>query len=143
MKKMKVYLSLPISNYDEQERRQYAARTSGTLVWLHEDWDVVNPFHIASHVRKLKLDRGEWDEPSWEECMLHDIVALSECEKAVFCPGWERSEGCREEYQECLRLGIEIGYWDEQTETVLWSSRFNEEGKDKEPIVEDYLGLNW
>lgn len=141
MKKMKVYLSLPISGYDEQERRQYAARTSGTLVWLHEDWEVVNPFHIESHVRKRKLDQGDWSLPSYAELMLNDIVELHRCERAVFCPGWERSDGCREEYEECLRRGIEIGFWDEEKEAVLWSSRFNE--AKKEPVVEDYLGLNW
>lgn len=146
MKTEKVYLSLPISGYDEQERRQYAARTSGAMMWRYEGWNVVNPFHVASRVRKMKLEHGDWSQPSYEELMLHDIVALSECKKAVFCPGWELSDGCREEYVECLRRGVEIGFWDEGTETVFWKSRFGgmkQETADGQFVIDDYLGLHW
>lgn len=140
-----MYLSLPISGYDLRERQQYAARTSGTLMWRYEGWNVVNPFHVASRVRKLKLEQGDWSQPSYAELMLHDIIALGECRKAVFCRGWECSDGCREEYEECLRRGIEIGFWDDERETVFWKSRFGDGCGDgeRQPFIDDYLGLRW
>ena len=104
---MKVYLSLPISGYDETERRRYAAMTGARLMEEHEGWEVINPFHIASRVRKEKLDEGDWGLPTYDELMSADLKALRGCDLIVLCPGWHLSDGCMEEWVESLRLGME------------------------------------
>ena len=104
---MKVYLSLPISGYDEMERRSYAARTCGLLTFEHEDWEVVNPFLVADRLRKERLERGDFSLPSYEELMRADIEVLKGCELIVLCPGWHLSDGCLEEWVESLRMGME------------------------------------
>lgn len=111
---MKVYLSLPISGYEEQERWQYAARTSALLTIAHEDWEVINPFHVASRLEKQKMDEaGHIVKPTYEEYMSADLQALSECELALFCPGWHGSTGCRREMKECWSKGIDVAFLSE------------------------------
>ena len=106
---MKVYLSLPISGHDEKERYTYAARTSAMLTAEHEGWEVINPFHVAGHVHKRKMEEtGRLDRPTYEEYMRADIEALSNCQLAIFCPGWHTSDGCKEEMRECWWRGIEV-----------------------------------
>lgn len=124
-RKVLVYLSLPITGYDEMERRSFAGRTSGILMAKFEGWEVVNPLSIADRLRKERLVEGSFEEPSYDEYMKADIAALAKCEKAVFCKGWERSEGCKEEYAECLRRGIEICFWDDEDGSLFWQSRIN------------------
>lgn len=122
---MRVYLSLPITGYNEKERRSFAGRASGILMATHEDWMIVNPFNVADHVRRGKLEDGNFDEPTYDEFMAADIKELQQCEKAIFCSGWERSKGCKEEYAECLRRGIDIGFLAEDCESVMWQSKID------------------
>lgn len=107
---MKVYLSLPISGYDEQERRTFAARTCGFLNYEHEDWEIINPFMIADRLRKERLERGDFAIPTYNELMDADIQILRTCEMAVFCPGWHFSEGCQAEMLECRWHGLEVKF---------------------------------
>lgn len=111
---MKVYLSLPISGYDEHERRTFAARTCGFLTFEHEDWEVTNPFHIYDRLRKERLDKGDFSLPSYGEVMGEDIKALRSCELVIFCQGWYASEGCLEEMRECWWHGKGIGFLSEE-----------------------------
>ena len=108
---MKVYLSLPISGYDEKERWKYAARMSAVLAMMHEDWHVVNPFHVRDRLQRKKYDEtGVITLPSYDEMMKADIEELRKCDLALFCPGWYASEGCREEMRECWWHGIGIAF---------------------------------
>lgn len=110
---MKVYLSLPISGYDEMERRRYAAMMGAKAMVEHEDWDIINPFHVASRVKKDKIENGDWGEPTYDELMKADLKALLTCDLIAFCPGWHLSEGCLEEWLESLRLGMEHVFLEE------------------------------
>lgn len=102
---MKAYLSFPITGYDEKERRRFAAMTSEMLMRKYF-FDVVNPLHIADKIKKMHLDEGNWDEPTYEEYMSADIKQLLECDVIIFCQGWYLSDGCLEEYIEALRANI-------------------------------------
>lgn len=106
---MKVYLSLPISGYDRKERWNYAARTCAALTWEHPDWHVVNPFHVSSRLHREKMERtGRVDLPTYEEMMEADLNELSDCQLAVFCPGWNASEGCKREMELCRQEKIDV-----------------------------------
>ena len=104
---MKVYLSLPISGYDEMERRTYAARMCGLLTYEHEGWEVFNPFLVADRLRKERLERGDFSLPSYDELMREDLKVLRGCDMIALCPGWHLSDGCLEEWVESLKLGME------------------------------------
>lgn len=111
---MKVFLSLPVSGFDEQERWQYAARTSAMLAIRHDGWEVVNPFHIASRLVKQKIDdTGFIVSPTHDEYMRANIEALSQCDLVLFCPGWHLSEECKEEMTESRMRGIDVALLDE------------------------------
>ncbi|MDD6017178.1 MAG: DUF4406 domain-containing protein [Prevotellaceae bacterium] len=107
---MKVYLSLPITGYDEMERRTYAARMCGLLTYEHEGWEVINPFLVADRLRKERLEKGDFSLPSYDELMRADIEVLKGCEMALFCPGWHISDGCREEMWESWWNGVKVGF---------------------------------
>ncbi len=108
---MNVYLSLPITGHDVKERWNYAARMSAMLTIAHEDWNVVNPFHVHERLHKQKMEEtGRVDLPTYDEVMKADLEALKECELALFCPGWHTSEGCKEEMRECWWNGIRVGF---------------------------------
>lgn len=108
---MNVYLSLPITGHDMKERWNYAARMSAMLTIAHDDWNVVNPFHVYERLHKQKMERtGRVDLPTYDEVMKADIEALKECEMALFCPGWHTSEGCMEEMRECWLNGISVSF---------------------------------
>jgi len=107
---MKVYLSLPISGYDEKERREFAARTCGYLNYEHEDWEIVNPFHVGDRLRRKRLEKGDFSLPSYDEYMREDIRVLRGCDMALFCQGWHVSDGCVEEMRECWWHGVKVGF---------------------------------
>ena len=44
----------------------------------------------------------------FNEVMAGDFEILSRCDILVLCPGWERSEGCRMEYEKALAGGLKI-----------------------------------
>ena len=116
---MRIYLSLPITGYNEQERRTYAARTCGELTYLHEDWEIVNPFMIADRLRKERLQQGDFSLPSYDELMDADLEQLRKCDCVLFCPKWTESEGCKMEYGEAVRLGIRKACLKENMEVYL------------------------
>lgn len=78
---MKVYISLPISGYDIEERKAVA---NAAKQWLSEmEKEVITPFEVC-------------DTPGlqYAHCMGRDIEALLGCDLAVFLPGWRDSRGC-------------------------------------------------
>lgn len=41
-------------------------------------------------------------------CLGHSLMALSKADVAVFAPGWEKSRGCKIEFQCCNDYGIKV-----------------------------------
>ena len=108
VQEVKVYLSLPITGHDERERRQTAARACAELIFQHEDWKVVNPFHIYDRMKAELLAVGIFDEPHYEDIMQADLAVLETCHVACFLKGWEASNGCQREMALCRERGIEV-----------------------------------
>lgn len=46
-----------------------------------------------------------YDSVPYDTGMAFCIELLSRCDSAIFCPGWERSEGCRREMEWCKENG--------------------------------------
>lgn len=110
MEKVRVYISLPITGYDIAERRQAAARMGAELMAEHEDWEIVNPFHVYDRLKKELLERGSFDEPDYEAIMQADLVELKKCNAAYFMRGWMESNGCKREMQCCRENDIAVAF---------------------------------
>lgn len=96
-KKVKrIYLSLPISHYDLEERREYAAKVERALSQFYE---VVNPL-------KNGIDASE----HWSVHMKKDIQDLLTCDAIFMCENWEWSKGCKLEHDVAATCGLSVKY---------------------------------
>ena len=90
----KIYISLPISHYDLEERRAYAQRVEDALGHFYE---VVNP-----------LKNGLPAEADWREHMRVDLRNLIECDAICLCDNYRESFGCHLELKTSSICGLEI-----------------------------------
>lgn len=84
-KKMKLYLSFPITGRILKDVKVYAKRVK--FKWETKGYEVITPFEVAP----------EKDKP-YAYYMGRDVEALLGCDGVVFCPDWFSSKGCRLEY---------------------------------------------
>ena len=92
----RVYISLPISHYDLEERREYAQRVEDMLSHFYS---VVNP-----------LKNGLPEDADWKVHMRKDIQDLLTCDAIFMCNGWEMSSGCKLEFDVATSCGLEVLY---------------------------------
>lgn len=96
----RIYISLPISHYDLEERKQYAQKIERALSQFYE---VVNPFN-----------NGVPDTENWRVHMKKDLEMLLTCDKIFMCKGFEVSKGCKLELDVATSCGLGVVY--EQSE---------------------------
>lgn len=94
----RIYISLPISHYDLDERKAYAKRVESVLSGKYE---VVNPFN-----------NGIPDEVDWRVHMKKDIELLLACDAIFMCKEFEKSKGCKLEWDVATTCGMEVFYED-------------------------------
>ena len=94
---MKIYISIPITGYDLQERKQYAENVRSILQQIYTDSEIITPFDVCT-------------DPSlpYEELIGKDIAALLTCDMVYVCNGSNNSKGCRLERYAALIYGIII-----------------------------------
>lgn len=94
---MKIYISLPITGYEFQERKQYAESVKKRLQQIYPDSEIITPFDVCT-------------DPSlpYEELIGKDIAALLTCDMVYVCKGSDTSRGCRLEYLAALLYRITI-----------------------------------
>ena len=86
--KKTIYISIPITGHNEKKQREKADRIKAHL--SKNGYEVVNPFDIYAG-----------DHPDYFDHICHDLRALSDCDEAYFCLGWQNSKGCQLERQFC------------------------------------------
>lgn len=87
-KMKKIYVSLPISGYYLEERKDYARLVEKYLVEnMPKPLIVITPFTVCPEADK-----------SYSYYMGKDIEALLECDAVYFCKGWQNSDGCMLEF---------------------------------------------
>jgi nucleoside 2-deoxyribosyltransferase len=91
---MRVYISGPITGYENGNREEFEVAASGLRQMGH---DPVNP-------QCLPHDHGK----TWAEYMKEDIVAMLTCDAVLALKGWEVSRGARMEVELALALGIRV-----------------------------------
>ena len=92
----KIYMSLPISHFDLEERREYAQKVEDALSHFYE---VVNP-----------LKNGIDIDAHWSVHMRKDIANLLECDVIYMCKDWQWSHGCKLEHDVATSCGLEVKY---------------------------------
>jgi hypothetical protein len=92
----RIYISLPISHYDLEERKEYAEKVERALSQFYE---VVNP-----------LKNGIDEQEHWSVHMKKDIQDLLTCDVIFMCQNWERSKGCKLEHDVATTCGLGVKY---------------------------------
>lgn len=104
-KPKRVYLSFPISGYDEDERKETAMRMEIKL--RGAGYDVFNPMG------------DQWQKGlSTNEYMKIDLKELLDCDAIFLMKGWNRSAGCKLELDNAVAIGIDV-YFEEQVNIQL------------------------
>ena len=83
-KKLKMYLSFPITGRNIKDVKGYAKRIKKT--WEDKGYEVITPFEVVPE-----------DEKPYSYCMGKDIEAVLECDGIIMCEDWFMSKGCRTE----------------------------------------------
>lgn len=82
---MRIYVSLPITGYDLEERKARALVLKKRLE--RDGHEAVTPFDL------------DWEEgKDYAHYMGRDIEELLRCDAVYFDSGWEKSKGCWLEY---------------------------------------------
>lgn len=91
---MKIYISLPITGYDLQERKQYSDSVKKRLQQIYTDSEIITPFDVNP-------------DPTlpYDELMKRCLDALNNCDAVCFCDGWKESNGCNIEYRVAFGRG--------------------------------------
>lgn len=79
---MRVYISIPITDKDEQKQREHADLTKAMLSRVGHT--PISPFDIYA---------GK--NPKYEDYLCYDLRALADCDAIYLCEGWQFSRGCR------------------------------------------------
>lgn len=119
MKHVRIYISLPISGFNLEERKKKAAQMkdqvmqavktnklayiskNGKAVSLTENNTVVvTPFEIVPDATDM----------TYEQVMAKDLEVLMTCDIVVFARHWQYSKGCRIEFAVARELGIRVNF---------------------------------
>ena len=98
-KKQKLYLSLPITGREAEERREYASDMIAFINKYLPEFEVVNPLD-----NKLEYD------VHWSKHMKVDIAMLIECDAIYMCKDWQWSHGCKLEHDIATSCGLDVYY---------------------------------
>ena len=90
-KKMKLYLSFPITGRILKDVKVYARRVKQK--WEKKGFEVVSPFDVTEQFEGIKETHGYY-----AECMGRCVEALLKCDGIIMCPDWFHSKGCRTEW---------------------------------------------
>ena len=119
MKHVRIYISLPISGCNLEERKKKAVQMkdqvmqavktnklayiskNGKAVSLTENNTVVvTPFEIVPDATGM----------TYEQVMAKDLEVLMTCDIVVFARHWQYSKGCRIEFAVARELGIRVNF---------------------------------
>lgn len=90
-KKLKLYLSFPITGRNIKDVKVYARRVKQK--WERKGYEVVNPFEVTEHYEGIKDTHSYY-----AYCMGKCVEALLQCDGIIMCPDWFYSKGCRTEW---------------------------------------------
>ena len=119
MKYVRIYISLPISGHELEERKKkaaqmkdqviqavktnklaYISKNSKVVSLTENNTVVVTPFEIVPDASYM----------TYEQVMAKDLEVLMTCDIVVFARHWQYSKGCRIEFAVARELGIRVNF---------------------------------
>ena len=107
----KVYLSMPISGYDLEERGKFADEMTSKLHEALPNADIVNPIELSKQLNEKHSAEG-LDVPTYKEYMDNDFLEIEKCDAIVFAKDWDSSKGCLAEKLHAVRNHLKLFYLD-------------------------------
>lgn len=100
-KKLKFYLSFPITGRELKDVKVYAKRLK--MAWEKKGYEVVSPFEVTEQYDGIK------DGPDYYAyCMGKCVEAIMKCDGIIMCKDWFYSKGCRLEYNVAEIYGLKV-----------------------------------
>ncbi|MCF8566890.1 DUF4406 domain-containing protein [Alicyclobacillus tolerans] len=103
MTKQRVYISGPMTGYEDYNRPAFHAMASQLK---DAGYRVYNPADVV-----LETD-------DWAQYMKIHLAVLPTCDLVVVLPGWQKSRGARLEVANAHFLGIPVKHWPEMIDLV-------------------------
>lgn len=110
--RMRIYISGPVTGHEETAKRRFnvailglakAAAKAGETI---KSTEFINPYEV-----NLEMTSGlNWESVTHAEYMTISIALLSLCDAIYMMQGWQRSEGCKQEYKYASEHGYKIFY---------------------------------
>lgn len=110
---MRAYISLPITGYNENERRVLAEKARAWVIHKFGAESVTTPFDLADELR------ARMDNPSYSDYLSLDVAYIIDNIDTLFClvnPHKTKSRGVRLEYQTAKIFGKKIYFNKEDAE---------------------------
>lgn len=82
-------------------------------------------YEVAKKLRSYGFEvisPAEFKDPKnfdWYQCLRRDVRFLAACDAICLLPGWKDSCGASLEYRTARDLGLEILFWDEETQLLV------------------------
>lgn len=92
---MRVYISGPITGYEDTADERFKRARAAVLNAFGIDTEIIDPYRVGLAISAhAKLTDEEWMSISFAE--------MSLCDAVYFMPGWSESAGCKNEMIEAL-----------------------------------------
>lgn len=97
----RIYISGPMAGLEPEEvTERFKIAEACIRRCTDQDWQIINPAEIYPGVDPDALDHEEW--------MRLDLTLLSMCDAIFMLPGWEESDGAREEHEKAQHMGLKV-----------------------------------
>lgn len=97
---MKIYISLPITGFNLDERTAYAKSIADKI--KQQGHEPVSPLHDVPTCPDNITDEKE----RYAYYMGEDIKQLIMCDAILLCKGWQHSRGCNIERKVAFQMGM-------------------------------------
>lgn len=104
MSKESIYISIPITEHDEDAQRTKAGQISTMLYEMGYE-TVINTFDFYDAWRS-SYNR----EQTYDETMQVYIDEMLQCTAIYMCDGWSKSVWCMKERQAAINAGLDVIY---------------------------------
>lgn len=109
----RVYLSMPISGYDLDERAEFANEMTAKVKLAFPNAEVIDPITLSSALNDKHNENG-LEPPTYKEYMDNDFEEIGKCDAIVFAKDWDSSKGCIAEKLHAIRKQVKLFYLDYQ-----------------------------
>lgn len=119
MKQVRIYISLPISGHDLNERKEKAALMKEQVMWAvrHKNLSFVSKNGKATSLTEANtMVYTPFDivpdatGMTYERIMAKGLEVLMMCDLILFARHWQYSKGCRIEFAVAKELGIRMNF---------------------------------